>query len=244
MWIRRSKHFDVFYKYIAGAIQGRREIYILLRKEKIDSLLLYHDLIFGIVTALEARDEYTASHSTRVSDMTEQICCLLELSQEEIETIHIAAHLHDIGKIGIEDRILRKYGSLDEEEWAQIKQHPVIGYEILKKVERFEEIAVIVRHHHERWDGRGYPDGLEKEKIPFGSRIIAIADSIDAMMHDRQYRKGMSSDACRSEIERNIASMYDPNLADFILRHWRILIKQDKVLEEDYSVESSFELTI
>ncbi|WP_330634584.1 HD-GYP domain-containing protein [Anaerovorax sp. IOR16] len=159
------------------------------KKKKVDSLLLYHDLIFGIVTALEARDEYTASHSIRVSDMTEQICCLLNLSEEEMETIHIAAHLHDIGKIGIEDHILRKSGPLNKGEWLLMKQHPVIGYEILKKVERFELIAAIVRHHHERWDGMGYPDGIKGKAIPLGSRIIAITDSIDAMLNDRQYRK-------------------------------------------------------
>lgn len=197
------------------------------RKKRIDSLLLYHDLIFGIVTALEARDEYTASHSNRVSDTTEQICTLLNLTEDEAETIHIAAHLHDIGKIGIEDRILRKQGDLNNKEWELIKQHPVIGYEILKKVERFEEIAIIVRHHHERWDGNGYPDGLKGEEIPFGSRIIAIADSIDAMMHERQYRKGMSAEACKSEVEKNIGSMYDPKIANFILEKWDIILKVD-----------------
>ncbi len=208
------------------------------RKKKVDSLLLYHDLIFGIVTALEARDEYTASHSVRVSDMTEQICCLLNLTEEEMETIHIAAHLHDIGKIGIEDHILRKCGPLNKGEWLLMKQHPMIGYEILKKVDRFEQIAVIVRHHHERWDGMGYPDGIKGELIPLGSRIIAITDSIDAMLNDRQYRKKMSTEECRTEIEQNIGIMYDPNIAEVVLNNWEKIIKNEneKDLILDYSI--------
>ncbi|MEA4986688.1 MAG: HD domain-containing protein [Anaerovorax sp.] len=208
------------------------------RKKKVDSLLLYHDLIFGIVTALEARDEYTASHSVRVSDMTEQICCLLNLTEEEMETIHIAAHLHDIGKIGIEDHILRKCGPLNKGEWLLMKQHPMIGYEILKKVDRFEQIAVIVRHHHERWDGMGYPDGIKGELIPLGSRIIAITDSIDAMLNDRQYRKKMSTDECRTEIEQNIGIMYDPNISEVVLNNWEKIIKNEdeKDLILDYSI--------
>lgn len=208
------------------------------RKKKVDSLLLYHDLIFGIVTALEARDEYTASHSVRVSDMTEQICCLLNLTEEEMETIHIAAHLHDIGKIGIEDHILRKCGPLNKGEWLLMKQHPMIGYEILKKVDRFEQIAVIVRHHHERWDGMGYPDGIKGVLIPLGSRIIAITDSIDAMLNDRQYRKKMSTDECRTEIEQNIGIMYDPNISEVVLNNWEKIIKNEdeKDLILDYSI--------
>ncbi|PYG87474.1 HD domain-containing protein [Ruminiclostridium sufflavum DSM 19573] len=105
------------------------------------SLLMYHDLIAGIIAAMEARDAYTASHSMRVSDMTERICGLLDLSKEQTENFHIAAHVHDIGKIGIEDSILRKNGSLDEAQWLSIKQHPIIGYNILEKVSSFREIA-------------------------------------------------------------------------------------------------------
>lgn len=219
-------------------MQHRREKIALSKKKKVDSLLLYHDLIFGIVTALEARDEYTASHSIRVSDMTEQICCLLNLSEEEMETIHIAAHLHDIGKIGIEDHILRKSGPLNKGEWLLMKQHPVIGYEILKKVERFELIAAIVRHHHERWDGMGYPDGIKGKAIPLGSRIIAITDSIDAMLNDRQYRKKMSPEECRIEIQQNIGIMYDPKIAEMVLNNWGKIIKNEneKDLILDYSI--------
>lgn len=191
-----------------------------------NSLLLYHDLITGIVTAMEARDAYTASHSMRVSDMTEQICELLQLEESLTETIHIAAHVHDIGKIGIEDSILRKDGPLDAEEWIEMRQHPTIGHAILNKVGSFEQIATIVRHHHERWDGKGYPDGIQGKRIPLGSRIIAIADSIDAMMSNRLYRKRMSSHQCKLEIERNSNIMYDPFISQLVLKNWFQIVEK------------------
>lgn len=192
---------------------------------KPNSLLLFHDLIAGIVTAMEARDAYTASHSMCVSDMTEQICVLLHLDGKENELIHIAAHVHDIGKIGITDSILRKRGPLNETEWMLMRQHPVIGYSILNKVKSFEEIAKIVRHHHERFDGKGYPDNLKGKNIPLGSRIIAIADSIDAMMSNRSYRKGMPSDKCKKEIKNNMNDMYDEEIVKIVLENWAVIIE-------------------
>lgn len=188
-------------------------------------LLLYHDLVAGIVAAMEARDAYTASHSMRVSDMAEFICGLLGLDAAQKEKIHIAAHLHDIGKIGIEDSVLRKNGPLDNREWLSMKQHPAIGYTILSKVESFEEIAIIVRHHHESWNGKGYPDGIAAKNIPLGSRIIAIADSIDAMLSTRSYRTAMSHEKCKAELFKNSGVMYDPEIVKLALQNWEMLIK-------------------
>lgn len=187
------------------------------------NLLIYHDLIAGIVAAMDARDPYTASHSMRVSDMTEQICSIMGLSKEGSETIHIAAHVHDIGKIGVPDFVLTKSSALTEEEWEIMKSHSEIGCNILKKVTGFNEIAAIVRHHHERWNGKGYPLGLAEEEIPLGSRIIAVADSVDAMLNNRVYRKAMSLDRCKSQIERNLGIMYDPIVADIVLQNWSIV---------------------
>ncbi len=188
------------------------------------SLLSFHDLMAGIIAAMEARDAYTASHSNRVSDMTEIICRLLNLSEAQAEDIHIAAHVHDIGKIGIEDSILRKNSPLDETEWLSIKQHPIIGFNILNKVSYFNEISKIVRHHHERWDGNGYPDGIRENEIPLGSRIIAIADSIDAMMSNRQYRKCLTSSQCKEEIHKNAGIMYDPIIAEIVMKNWENIV--------------------
>lgn len=184
------------------------------------SLLIFHELLAGIVTSMEARDSYTASHSSRVADIAEQLCKWLNLSQLETEQIHIAAHVHDIGKIGIPDSVLLKSEKLTDTEWAIMKEHPMIGYNILSKVSGFERIAVIVRHHHERWDGSGYPDGLSGEAIPLGSRIIALADSIDAMISFRKYRERISSDQCRDEILKYRGKMYDAKIANVLLKHW------------------------
>lgn len=179
-----------------------------------------HGLVDCITNALDARDPYTGHHSLRVSDMACRLCSYLGLSPEETRTIHIAAHLHDIGKIGIPDAILRKPDRLDNQEWAVMKDHTKIGAEILCESPGFEEIAEIVLHHHERYDGRGYPDNAELSYIPLGSRIIAVCDSIDAMASARAYRRAMPLDACRNEIEKGIGTMYDPQVAMTALVHW------------------------
>ena len=189
-------------------------------------LMQYHDLIESIVAALDARDAYTASHSDRVADMVLVLAAALGLDEDETTRIHMAAHLHDIGKIAVPDSVLRKAGPLTRPEWEEMRRHPVTGYEILRKVDDFKEIAILVRHHHERWDGRGYPDGLSGHDIPPGSRVIAVADSIDAMMSSRSYRPAMTSAACRREIEKNSGIMYDPRVAAAALEHWDELVSR------------------
>lgn len=182
-----------------------------------------HGLVDCITNALDARDPYTGHHSLRVSDMACQLCRYLGLSPEETRTIHIAAHLHDIGKIGIPDAILRKPDRLTNQEWSVMKDHTKIGAEILCESPGFEEIAEIVLHHHERYDGRGYPDNSELSYIPLGARIIAVCDSIDAMASARAYRQALPLDTCRSEIEKGIGTMYDPLVAAAALVHWEEL---------------------
>ena len=189
-------------------------------------LMQYHDLIESIVAALDARDAYTANHSDRVADMVLVLAAALGLDEDETTRIHMAAHLHDIGKIAVPDSVLRKAGPLTRPEWEEMRRHPVTGYEILRKIDDFKEIAILVRHHHERWDGRGYPDGLSGHDIPPGSRVIAVADSIDAMMSSRSYRPAMTSAACRREIEKNSGIMYDPRVAAAALEHWDELVSR------------------
>lgn len=180
----------------------------------------YHELAECIASALDARDPYTGDHSRRVSDMACFLSQKLGLSDGEAMEIHIAAHLHDIGKIGIRDSVLCKEGRLTDEEWAQMKRHPGIGADILKKCSGFARISAIILHHHERYDGKGYPFGASGEEIPLGARIIAVCDSIDAMLSTRSYRKAMELSQCRAEIERNIGVMYDPVVAELALKHW------------------------
>ena len=185
----------------------------------------YHEIIECIASALDAKDSYTAGHSQRVSDMSMKVCELIGLKQEDTEKIHIAAHLHDIGKIGIPDAVLNKQSKLNDEEWETMKKHPQIGAQILSKSHHLNELKGIVLHHHERYDGKGYPDGLKGEKIPLGSRVIAICDSIDAMSSSRSYRKAHDLQYCYDEIEKNKGIMYDPIIAEYVLLHWKEITK-------------------
>lgn len=189
-------------------------------------LMQYHDLIESIVAAMDARDAYTAKHSDRVADMVLVLATALDLREDETTLLHMAAHLHDIGKIAVPDSVLRKAGPLTNPEWEEMRRHPVTGYEILRKVDDFKEIAVLVRHHHERWDGRGYPDGLRGADIPLGSRILAVADSIDAMMSNRSYRPAMTAPVCQHEIEKNSGVMYDPQVVAAAMNCWDELVSR------------------
>lgn len=180
----------------------------------------YHEFVECITSALDARDPYTGDHSRRVSDMACFLSAKMELSPLETQEIHIAGHLHDIGKIGVPDRVLLKPDRLNDEEWGLMKKHPEIGADILSRSEHFSRIAAIILHHHERWDGKGYPFGAVGEEIPLGARIIAVCDSIDAMASARAYRKALPLDICRSEIEKNIGIMYDPKIGQIALDNW------------------------
>jgi HD-GYP domain-containing protein (c-di-GMP phosphodiesterase class II) len=178
---------------------------------------LYHDIIESLVTALEAKDLYTKGHSERVANMVHVLSKYLGIKGKKLEIIHIAAHVHDIGKIGVPDKILNKKGKLFPYEYEYIKMHPEIGYNILNKSRKLKDIAKIVLHHHERWDGKGYPSKIKSTDIPLGSRIIAICDSIDAMISKRPYRNPMSYKDCEWEIIKNKGIMYDPLIVDYIV---------------------------
>lgn len=191
---------------------------ILFRKPGLEDT--YHDVIECLVAGLEARDIYTSGHSNRVADMTCDLAKAMGLSGAYLKELHIAAHLHDIGKLGVPDQVLNKKGKLMPHEFEQIKLHPEIGYKILSKSKGLGKIAVIVLHHHERWDGRGYPDGLRYDKIPLGSRIIAVCDSIDAMTSARPYRSPLSWEACHEEIKVNKGIQFDPVVAEAAERLW------------------------
>ena len=184
---------------------------------------LYHEFVECISSALDARDPYTGDHSRRVSDTATLLAKMLGLSDDEIQEIHLAAHLHDIGKIGIPDSVLLKPGRLDDEEWKMMKRHPQIGADILAKSPRFSRISAIILHHHERYDGKGYPFGAKEQEIPLGSRIIAVCDSIDAMASARAYRKALPLDTVYEEIEKNIGLMYDPDVAKKLLDNRSII---------------------
>lgn len=184
----------------------------------------YHEIIECIVSALDAKDPYTAGHSKRVSDMALRVCEVMNLNKDETEEIHIAAHLHDIGKIGVPDAVLNKNNKLTPKEWEAMKKHSKIGADILSKSHQLNELKEIVLYHHERFDGGGYPEGLKSNKIPIGARIIAICDSIDAMTSTRSYRKAHTFAYCYKEIEKNLGKMYDPFIGACVLKHWNWIV--------------------
>jgi putative nucleotidyltransferase with HDIG domain len=171
-------------------------------------------VIRTLVNMIEAKDKYTHGHSERVTRLSLAVGKELALDEKAAETLRVAGLLHDIGKVGVPEAILNKPGSLTDEEFALIKKHPEAGADFIKHLEGFEEIIAGIRHHHERYDGRGYPDGLAGEKIPLLARIIAVADSFDAMTSDRAYRKALSVEAALGEVVKNKGSQFDPAAAD------------------------------
>jgi len=175
------------------------------------------DTLERLMKSLEKRDPYTGVHSERVARLAEKIARALRLREEQIELIKTSARLHDIGKVGVPDSILLKRGELTEEEWKIMKQHPVTGWEILKDLEMYREVARIIRHEHERWDGSGYPDGLRGPLIPLESRVIAVADVWDALISDRPYRKAYSPAQARKIMQELRGTKLDPQLADVLL---------------------------
>jgi putative nucleotidyltransferase with HDIG domain len=154
--------------------------------------------LLGLANALEAKDPYTRGHAERVGHWSRAIARALGLGPAEAEHIGQAGLLHDIGKIGVPEPVLLKTGPLEPAEWTLMRRHPVIGAQIVAPFEFFAAGALIIRHHHERWDGSGYPDGLAGTAIPFGSRLVAVADVYDALTSDRPYRAAMSRQDARA----------------------------------------------
>lgn len=183
----------------------------------IENIALYENIydnlfstLYAFVTALEVRDLYTRKHSTRVARYAHMIAEEMKCTEEELDIINFAGSLHDIGKIGIRDDILLKPGQLTDEEYEKIKEHPAIGADIISKLGLWDREMEIIRHHHERFDGKGYPDGLKEEEIPLLSRILCVADSYDAMASDRAYRKKMQKSKVLEIIKMNSGTQFDP----------------------------------
>jgi diguanylate cyclase (GGDEF)-like protein len=175
------------------------------------------DVVAALASALQERDAYTGEHSESVVEMTARVAEAMALDPEEVGRIRMGALLHDIGKVGVPDEVLHKPGPLDEREWELMRQHPVIGERILRMIPGLGPIARIVRHEHERWDGTGYPDGLEGKAIPLGSRIILACDAYHAMTSDRPYRPAMSHADAMAELTRNAGSQLDPEVVQALV---------------------------
>lgn len=176
--------------------------------------------IEALAVALDARDTSTAGHSERVSLYASTMATYLELPDPYVEQIRFAGILHDIGKIGISDLVLNKKGSLDEKEFALIQGHSVIGAEMLQSIGFMKDVGEIIRHHHERYDGQGYPDGLSGEAIPLGARIMAVADAFDAMTCDRVYRIALLPEEATQRLTAGKGSQFDGKLVDVFVKVW------------------------
>jgi len=174
-----------------------------------------------IASTIDAKDNYTGGHSDRVGHYAKLLCKRIAedygLTSDDQLVISYIGRMHDIGKIGVPDRVLNKNGKLSDEEFELMKKHTVIGYDILKNIDYIPGLREGVRSHHERWDGKGYPDGLKEEKIPLYARILCIADSYDAMTTDRVYRKRLSREVVLQEFEKNKGKQFDPNLAEVFI---------------------------
>jgi response regulator RpfG family c-di-GMP phosphodiesterase len=186
------------------------------------------DSVAALVRAVEAKDPYTRRHSEHVAQYACGIGGAMGLSGPGLESLRIASLLHDIGKIGVPDRVLTKAGPLSEEEFQQIRGHPALGADILAHVQLFAQEAQIVRCHHERWDGLGYPSGLKGEESPLASRIIQIADCMDAMLMERTYKRAYPVDQMIGELIRCAGMQFDPRLAAVAVQWCRS--KPDKLI--------------
>jgi len=166
----------------------------------------------SLISLIDLRDRYTGGHSSRVAAYSRQIALEMNLAHEDTEDIVLAAALHDIGKIGVPDSVLLKQGSLLEEEFEWIRKHPEFGWIAVRNVDGFQTASLMVLHHHERWDGKGYPGNLVRTDIPFGATVIAVADSFDALTTDRPYRKGRSPEDAVREIARCAGTQFNPDV--------------------------------
>jgi HD-GYP domain-containing protein (c-di-GMP phosphodiesterase class II) len=199
-----------FGNHVAVALENSR-LYESLEQASLDA-------IQALAKAVEAKDPYTHGHSERVADYSVQLASAIGLTEKRLMNLKLACMIHDIGKIGIAEKILHKPERLDQEEHAAIKHHPVIGESIIRPLKGLGDIARIIRSHHEGFDGLGYPDRLKGEETPLEARIMAVADSYDAMTTTRPYRVPLPEAAVLRELVENRGRQFDPNLVDSFLK--------------------------
>ena len=222
-YCEKSDKFDQLLLLIESGIKSIKQMYEIKRineelaesNEKLEQA--YLDMVQTLRYTVEAKDTYTRGHSDRVSEYSVLIGEKLGVSEEQIKTLKVGGLFHDIGKIGIPDRILLKTDKLTDDEYSEIKNHPSIGAHILGAATIFKEIIPIVKHHHERYDGKGYPSRLKGEDIPYLARIAAVADTFDAMTSRRSYRDALDLQFVKEEIKKCEGTQFDPQIAEAFL---------------------------
>ncbi|MGH9749327.1 MAG: HD domain-containing phosphohydrolase [Candidatus Polarisedimenticolia bacterium] len=194
----------------------------------------YQTTLEALATALDTRDSETLGHSLRVAAYTVTVAGRMGVGEPELTDIYRGALLHDVGKIGVPDAILRKPGKLTSEEWAEMRRHPELGYRILEGIDFLEAAREIVLSHQERYDGQGYPRGLRGKEIPLGARIFSVVDTVDAMTSDRPYRRAVTYERVREELRRHSGTQFDPDVVMVVLQisdpEWETI--QRKVMHE------------
>lgn len=188
---------------------------VMAQHEKLERISM--QIATTLSGAIDAKDTYTNGHSTRVAEYSREIARRAGFSEKAQEDIYMIGLLHDVGKIGVPDAIINKQAKLTDEEYAIIKTHPAMGAKILKNITEFPKLSTGARWHHERYDGRGYPDGLAAEDIPFEARIIAVADAYDAMSSRRSYRDVLPQEIVREEVQKGKGTQFDPVFAEIML---------------------------
>ncbi len=240
-YCEKSDKFDQLLLLIESGIKSIEQMNTIKKineelKDKNDELeKAYLDTIGILRYTVEAKDPYTRGHSDRVSEFSVLIGKKLGLDETTLHILKIGGLFHDIGKIGIPDSILLKESKLNDEEYSQIKNHPTIGAHMLGEADIFKDIIPIVKHHHERYDGNGYPSQLKGEEIPFVARIAAVADTFDAMTSKRTYRNALPLDTVISEIERCSGTQFDPKIAEVFLDILRNDFDDIKAIQEKYT---------
>ena len=179
---------------------------------------LYRETLASLSNALEAKDAVTSQHTEEVVRLAVAVAAELDLELDAVQSVELGAVLHDIGKVRVPEAILNKRGALTEEEWEVMRTHPVVGEQIIRPIQSLQSILPIVRHHHERWDGSGYPDGLAGSAIPLGARIVAVCDAYRAMTEDRPYRTALSEAVARNELEQGAGAQFDADCVQALLR--------------------------
>ena len=215
VWLLVFVGTAVLYASLIGLVRRASKTVIEQQESLRDA---FEGTIQSLATALDAKDTYTGGHSSQVSRYGETIARALGLPEPDVQVVRMAGFLHDLGKIGIPDRLLRKTGPLDEREWAAIRHHSQIGYQILQPVPIDDRIKLAVRHNHERWDGTGYPDGLVGEAIPIHARILMVADAFEAMTSARPYRKGLDEAHAIAELQQSAGTQFDPGVVGAFVR--------------------------
>ena len=199
---------------LAREVEKKTEV-VKAQHEKLERISM--QIVKTLSGAIDAKDTYTNGHSTRVADYSREIARRAGFDEKQVDDIYMMGLLHDVGKIGIPEAIINKPAKLTDEEYVQIKTHPLLGAGILKNITEFPQLVVGARWHHERYDGKGYPDGIAGEEIPTEARIIAIADAYDAMSSRRSYRDVLPQDYIRGELVKGRGTQFDPAFTDIML---------------------------